>query len=126
MIMPRFGAILLGNDNAVGFYLSYRVVLTVPHRGRVRAVSSDDFAPNRIFACAGAASPFFDAMLKAAIARRQFGSGLEMLNFFLALPEKTDIEHLFDYMKRQYGVSPVAYVPHKTQKKQEKRKWKTS
>ena len=45
----RFGAILVSQDQSVGFYLSHRILLTVPRPGVVRAISHDEFGKCKVF-----------------------------------------------------------------------------
>ncbi len=90
----RFGAILVSDDREIGFYLSHRVVLTVPQSGAVRAVSFEQFGKCRVFARNGVAIGLFDAMIRAAETNTRFGNSLEMVNYFLNLPEKYSFDSL--------------------------------
>ena len=45
----RFGALLVDDEDHLGFYLSHRMVLTVLERGPVRAMSMKDFRPSAVF-----------------------------------------------------------------------------
>ena len=96
----RFGAVLAAADGRIGFYLSHRVVLTVPHSGVVRAVSFEQFGKCRVFARNGVAVSCFDAMMKAADTDAEFGNSLEMALFFLNLPEKSGFGFLCMHMNR--------------------------
>ena len=58
----RFGALLLMRGRRFGFYLSHRIVLTVPKPGHVRAASLADFQPAQVLVADGVAVPFFEAM----------------------------------------------------------------
>ena len=101
----RFGAVLVSEDREVGFYLSHRVVLTVPEPGVVRAVSFEQFGKCRVFARSGIAVSCFDAMMQAAETDAGFGNSLEMVKFFLNLPEKADFDALFTYMEAKHGAT---------------------
>ena len=99
----RFGAVLVSGRKQIGFYLSHRVVLTVPRPGPVRAVSYEQFGKCRVFARGGVAVGCFDAMMRAAESDAEFGSSLEMANFALNLPGKTDFASLRSYMAQKHG-----------------------
>lgn len=99
----RFGAVLAAADGGIGFYLSHRVVLTVPDSGVVRAVSFEQFGKCRVFARNGVAVSCFDAMMRAADTDAEFGNSLEMALFFLNLPEKSTFDSLCMHMKQKHG-----------------------
>lgn len=99
----RFGALLLMRGRRFGFYLSHRIVLTVPKPGPVRAASMKDFQPAQVFAVEGVAVPFFNALMAAVESRETFGSSFEMAKKMLALPEKLFINDLLRIMKERYG-----------------------
>ena len=99
----RFGAILVSADRKIGFYLSHRAVLTVPHSGAVRAVSFEQFGKCRAFARAGVSVSCFDAMMRAAETKERFRNSLTMVNFTLKFPEKSDFAFLCSYMRQKYG-----------------------
>ena len=99
----RFGAILVASDQCVGFYLSHRVLLTVPLPGEVRAVSYNEFGNCKVFARNSVAVSFFEAMLNAASTTEKFNDSIEMISKFLNLPEKSDFEDLCKYMERKHG-----------------------
>ena len=99
----RFGAVLVSSNGRIGFYLSRRVVLTVPDPGVVRAVSFEEFGKCRVFARNGVAVGCFDAMMHAAESEAEFGNSLEMVNFFLALPENAGFGSLCSYMEEKHG-----------------------
>ena len=99
----RFGAVLVSEDRQIGFYLSHRVVLTVPEPGVVRAVSFEQFGKCRVFARSGVAVSCFDAMMRAAETDAGFGDSLEMVEFFLNIPEKADFGALCTYMEAKHG-----------------------
>ncbi len=101
----RFGALLVSDERQVGFYLSHRVVLTVPCPGTVRAVSFEQFGKCRVFARSGVAISCFHAMMKAASTGAKFKNSLEMVNFFLDLPENSGFDPLCEYMERKYGAA---------------------
>ena len=101
----RFGAVLVSEDRKVGFYLSHRVVLTVPEPGHIRAVSFEQFGKCRVFARSGVAVSCFDAMMQAAETDAGFGNSLEMVKFFLNLPEKADFDALCTYMEAKHGAT---------------------
>ena len=99
----RFGAILVASDQRVGFYLSHRVLLTVPLPGEVRAVSYNEFGNCKVFARNSVAVSFFEAMLNAANTTEKFNDSIEMISKFLNLPEKSDFEDLCKYMEHKHG-----------------------
>ena len=99
----RFGAVLVSADGKIGFYLSRRVVLTVPRSGTVRAVSFEQFGQCRAFARAGVSVSCFDAMMRAAETREKFKNSLEMIKYSLEIPEKTDFAFLCSYMMQKHG-----------------------
>ena len=99
----RFGAILVALDQRVGFYLSHRVLLTVPLPGEVRAVSYNEFGNCKVFARNSVAVSFFEAMLNAASTTEKFNDSIEMISKFLNLPEKSDFEDLCKYMEHKHG-----------------------
>ena len=101
----RFGAVLVSEDRQIGFYLSHRVVLTVPEPGHVRAVSFEQFGKCLVFARSGVAVSCFDAMMQAAETDAEFGNSLEMVTFFLNLPEKADFNSLCTYMEAKHGAA---------------------
>jgi len=101
----RFGALLVSAERQIGFYLSHRVVLTVPRPGAVRAVSFEEFGKCRVFARSGVAVGCFDAMMHAAETEAEFGGSLEMAVSCLGLPEKTGFDGLSTYMKEKYGAA---------------------
>lgn len=111
----RFGAILVSEAGRIGFYLSHRVVLTVPRPGTVRAAWMAEFGRCRVFARDGVAVSCFEAMLGAAETRRSFRDSAAMANFFLGLPEDSGLEGLCRYMKQKHGAVPedfqVAEIP---------------
>ena len=99
----RFGAILVSTDWHVGFYLSHRILLTVPHPGVVRAVSYDEFGKCKVFARGDVAVSFFEAMIKAASTTEKFKHSIEMVCNFLNLPEKSGFEDLCEYIESKHG-----------------------
>ena len=99
----RFGALLVSAAGEAGFYLSHRVVLTVPHAGVVRAVSFEQFGKCRVFARNGVAVSCFEAMMHAASARAEFKHSIEMVYFFLNLPENPSFGPLCEYMEQKHG-----------------------
>ena len=99
----RFGAVLVSADRRIGFYLSHRVVLTVPHAGAVRAISLERFGKCRVFARNGVAVGCFGALMRTAETDAEFSDSLEMANFSLDLPEKSDFAFLCLHMARKYG-----------------------
>ena len=112
----RFGALLLMRGRRLGFYLSHRVVLTVPKPGPIRAAALKDFQPAQVFACQGVAVPFFEAMASAATTQEHFPSSLEMVKRLLGLPEAFFLNDLLQYLKRNHGAEPEEFsvpVPQK-------------
>ncbi|MBO4632625.1 MAG: 50S ribosome-binding GTPase [Lentisphaeria bacterium] len=101
----RLGALLVSADGKIGFYLSHRVVLTVPHSGAVRAVSYEQFGKCRVFARNDVAVGLFDAMIRAAETDTRFGNSLEMVNYFLNLPENSSFDSLCAYMEQKHGAA---------------------
>jgi len=101
----RFGAILVSDDREIGFYLSHRVVLTVPQSGAVRAVSFEQFGKCRVFARNGTAVSCFDAMMQAASVKTKFENSTVMVNRFLNLPENSSFDSLCAYMEQKHGAA---------------------
>ena len=99
----RFGAVIVSQKRQVGFYLSCRVVLTVPGSGVIRAVSHNEFGKSKVFVRNGVAVSCFDAMVNAVRSNGYFKSSVEMLCKYLNLPEKSGFEELCAYMERKYG-----------------------
>ena len=99
----RFGAVLVAAGQRVGFYLSHRILLTVPLPGAVRALSYDEFGKCKVFARNGVAVSFFEAMLNAASTTEKFNDSIEMIRKFLNLPEKSGFEDLCKYMEHKHG-----------------------
>ena len=97
----RFGALLLMRGRRFGFYLSHRVVLTVPTPGHVRAASLADFQPAQVFAADGVAIQFFEALTKVANSDEHFPSSFDMAKRMLALPEEMRLNDFFEKMRRQ-------------------------
>ena len=101
----RFGALLVSAAGEAGFYLSHRVVLTVPRSGVVRAVSFEQFGKCRVFARNGVAVSCFEAMMLAASARAEFQNSIEMVKFFLNLPKNSSFGSLCEYMEQKHGAA---------------------
>lgn len=99
----RFGAILMNPAGEYGFYLSYRVVLTVPASGHIRALAATDFAANRVFARDGVAVSFLPLLMAAAESPACFANSLAMMSFFLGLPENGDDKALYEHIKHKLG-----------------------
>jgi len=86
----RFGAILMNPAGEYGFYLSYRVVLTVPAPGPIRALGVADFAADRVLVRDGVALSFLPQLMVATENPACFETSLAMMVFFLGLPENSD------------------------------------
>lgn len=99
----RFGAILMNPAGEYGFYLSYRVVLTVPAPGPIRAVAATDFAADRVFARDGVAVSFLPQLMVAAESPACFVTSLAMMGFFMGLPENSDGRALYEHIERKLG-----------------------
>jgi len=99
----RFGAILMNPAGEYGFYLSHRVILTVPAPGPIRAVGAADFAANRVFARDGVAVSFLPELMMAAESHASFANSLAMMVFFLGLPENSDGRALYEHIERKLG-----------------------
>ena len=106
----RFGALLLMRGRRFGFYLSHRVVLTVPKPGVIRAASLADFQPAQVFVADGVAIQFFEALPQAANSEDTFPSSFDMAKRMLALPEKMRLNEFFEKMRRQYGAELVEFT----------------
>ena len=115
----RFGALLLMRGRRFGFYLSHRVVLTVPTPGHVRAASLADFQPAQVFAADGVAIQFFEALTKVANSDEHFPSSFDMVKRMLALPEEMRLNDFFEKMRRQYGAELVEFAIPAPQKENE-------
>ena len=109
----RFGALLLMRGRRFGFYLSHRVVLTVPKPGIIRAASLADFQPAQVFAVEGVALAFFDALTTAASSTERYSSSFEMAKRMLAVPEQLALNDFIALTKQRYGAELVEFaVPH--------------
>ena len=106
----RFGALLLMRGRRFGFYLSHRVVLTVPKPGHVRAASLADFQPAQVFVADGVALQFFDALTTAANCSETFPSSFDMVKWMLALPTEMRLNDFMERMRRQYGAELVEFT----------------
>jgi hypothetical protein len=99
----RFGALLLMRGRRFGFYLSHRVVLTVPRPGAVRAAALADFQPSQVFLAHGVAVALFEAMSAAMASGEQYSSSFEMVKRLLALPVQLSLNEFFAWMRQRYG-----------------------
>ena len=99
----RFGSVLVSENRQIGFYLSHRVVLTVPQPGTVRAVSHSEFGKSKVFARNGTAISCFETMLKAASTGEKLKNSVEMFCKCRNLPENLKFTELCEYMKTKYG-----------------------
>ena len=115
----RFGALLLMRGRRFGFYLSHRVVLTVPKPGHVRAASLEDFQPAQVFAADDVAIQFFEALTRVANSDEHFPSSFDMAKRMLALPEEMRLNDFFEKMRRQYGAELVEFAIPAPQKENE-------
>ena len=106
----RFGALLLMKGRRFGFYLSHRIVLTVPKPGRIRAASLADFQPAQVFVADGVAVPFFGALTAAASSGEIFPSSFEMVKRMLSLPTELSLNNFIAKMKQQYGAELVDFT----------------
>ena len=111
----RFGALLLMRGRRLGFYLSHRVVLTVPRPGIVRAASLADFQPAQVFASDDVAVPFFEAMTTAVYCEQVFPSSFDMVKHALSLPVEMRLNEFIEWMKRQYDAVLVDFAVLKPQ-----------
>ena len=117
----RFGALLLMRGRRFGFYLSHRIVLTVPKPGIIRAASLADFQPAQVFAADGVAVPFFTAMTTAANCGERFPSSFHMVKRMLSMPEDLSLNDFIEMMRRQYGAELAEFtipVPKKENEQQ--------
>ena len=105
----RFGALLLMRGRRLGFYLSHRVVLTVPRPGPVRACALKHFRPAQVFCREGIAVPFFDALMQAATSQSRYSSSLEMAKKLLGMPEEYFLNDLLADLERHYGAVPEEF-----------------
>ena len=99
----RFGTLLLMRGRRLGFYLSHRVVLTVPKPGPIRAAALKDFQPAQVFACQGVAVPFFEALAAALASQQTYSSSFEMAKRLLGLPPDLALNDFFLHLKNHYG-----------------------
>jgi len=106
----RFGALLLMRGRRFGFYLSHRVVLTVPKPGLIRAASLADFQPAQVFVVDGVALSFFDALTTAAASEERFSSSFEMAKRMLAVPAQLPLNDFIALIKRRYGAELVEFA----------------
>lgn len=105
----RFGALLLMRGRRIGFYLSHRVVLTVPRPGLIRAAAMADFQPAQVFAVNGVALSFFEAMKKATECQDFFADSFQMVKKLLSWPENLEPNDLIHYVRRCYGADLVDF-----------------
>ena len=101
----RFGALLVNRQEQVGLYLSHRVILTVPEPGSIRAITPEEFGECRVFAYKQVAIPFFNTLVAAANSQMQFQNSLEMINFFLQMPENSTFSDLYEHVRKTYGAT---------------------
>ena len=113
----RFGALLLMRGRRLGFYLSYRVVLTVPKPGCIRAASLADFQPAQVFATDGVAVPFFEAMSSAVNCDKKFPSSFDMVKHTLSLPVEMRLNDFIEWMRQQYGAELIDFAVPRLQEK---------
>ena len=99
----RFGALLLMRGRRLGFYLSHRVVLTVPRPGPIRAAALSEFQPCQVFLAHGVAVAFFEALSSALAAAEPFSSSFEMVKRLLSLPVGLSLNEFFAWMLQRYG-----------------------
>lgn len=117
----RFGALLLSRGHRFGFYLSHRVVLTVPEPGVIRALSLAEFRPSQVFVADGVAVSFFDALTAATNCSESFSDSLAMVKRMLALPGEASLSDYFKLMDKHYGAELVEFavpVPRKEDNQQ--------
>jgi len=117
----RFGALLLMRGRRFGFYLSHRVVLTVPKPGLVRAASLADFQPAQVFVADGVAVPFFEAMTAAANSDETFPSSFDMVKRMLSMSSELRLNDFIKTMKKQFGAELAEFavaVPQDENRKQ--------
>ena len=106
----RFGALLLMRGRRLGFYLSHRVVLTVPKPGHIRAASLADFQPAQVFVTDGVAVSFFEAMTAAVNCEQTFPSSFDMVKHMLSLPDEMRLNDFVEWMKQQYDAELVDFA----------------
>ena len=116
----RFGALLLMRGRRFGFYLSHRVVLTVPKPGHVRAASLADFQPAQVFVADGVAIAFFEAMIAATNTSDEFPSSFDMVKRMLSMPEELRLNDFLEKMRLQYGAELADFAVPVPQKENEK------
>ena len=117
----RFGALLLMRGRRLGFYLSHRVVLTVPKPGAIRAASLSDFQPAQVLEADGVAVPFFEALKSALDCSENFPSSFDMVKRMLSLSDEMQLNDFFELMKRRHGAEFVDFsvpAPHIEDEKQ--------
>lgn len=106
----RFGALLVDDEDHLGFYLSHRMVLTVLERGPVRAMSMKDFRPSAVFTVGAVAVAFFDGLAKAVESREIFENSLEMVKNLAGLTEIQDFDDLNMVLKERHGAELVDFT----------------
>ncbi|MBP1582808.1 MAG: hypothetical protein J6866_02530 [Victivallales bacterium] len=121
----RFGALLLMRGRRFGFYLSHRVVLTVPKPGVIRAASLAEFQPAQVLVADGVAVSFFEAMTAAANCCEIFPSSFDMVKRMLALPTEMRLNDFFARMRQQYGAELVEFTVPVPQKENDEQGDKT-
>ena len=111
----------------LGFYLSHRVVLTVPKPGVIRAASLKDFQPAQVFAVDGVALPFYEAMTAAAECQEVFPSSFDIVKKMLHSPAEPRLNDFRKLMKQHYGAEWVDFtvpVPQNDNSQSGKKQWK--
>ena len=106
----RFGALVLMRGRRLGFYLSHRVVLTVPKPGSIRAAAISAFQPSQVFATEGVAVPFFEAMSSAVNCDKKFPSSFDMVKHMLSLPAEMRLNDFIEWMRLRYCAELIDFV----------------
>ena len=105
----RFGALLMHGQH-FGFYLSHRVVLTVPQPGVIRAAALSDFLPAKVLAVDGVAVSFFEAMTTAANCPDAFSCSFDMVKQMLDVSQELSMTAFKKLLKWRYDAALVDFT----------------
>ena len=105
----RFGAILISETGAVGFYASHRVVLSVADSGTLHAFSRENFGTCRVFCRNGAAVAFPDAMLGVIDGGKHFPDSVAMISDALKMDGVATLAELEKRMRETYCAAPEKF-----------------
>lgn len=109
MKLLRFGALLVNQKKELAFYLSHRIVLTVPEPGPIKALTQKEFKASSIFAHNGVALQFPEEMLSVIKKGVDYENSLQMLKVFSEMPNITSLTDLIEFIKKKYDGNLVSF-----------------